>query len=174
MSHVIRALSAHEASSHRAALVELFIDSVEGGAQINFILPMTRQKADRWWDKGFQSHARGERLILIAQDEIGRVDGTVQVAFAGPENQPHRADVAKMLVHSRARRQGLGERLLKAAEDAALAAGRDLLVLDTVARREGHRLYERCGWVMFGEVPGYSVEVNGVDRTPVTFFYKQL
>ncbi len=173
MTHQIRLISPDEARVRREALAELFIDAVEGGAQINFIHPMTREKADRWWDKVLPGHAAGERLILVAEQE-GRIDGTVQVVFAGPENQPHRADVAKMLVHSRARRKGLGARLLKAAEEAARAAGRTLLILDTVEGREGHRLYERGGWTMFGIVPGYSLEVDGVTRTPVSFFYKSL
>ena len=173
MTHVIRALSPAEARERRAELADIFIDSVEGGSQINFLLPMTREKADRWWDKAFPSHEAGERIILVAE-AAGRLDGMVQVVFAGPENQPHRADVAKMLVHSRARRQGLGARLLRAAEEAAAEAGRTLLILDTVEGREGHRLYQRGGWTMFGVVPGYSLEVDGVTRTPVSFFYKQL
>lgn len=173
MNHVIRALSPAEARVRRDELADIFIDSVEGGAQINFVLPMTREKADRWWDKALPSHEAGERIILAAEAD-GRLDGMVHVVFAGPENQPHRADLAKMLVHSRARRQGLGARLLRAAEEAAVAAGKTLLILDTVEGREGHRLYERGGWTMFGVVPGYSLEIDGVTRTPVSFFYKQL
>lgn len=173
MNHVIRALSPAEARARRAELADIFVDSVEGGAQINFIAPMSREKADQWWDKAFPSHESGERIILVAERD-GRLDGMVHVVFAGPENQPHRADVAKMLVHSRARRQGLGARLLAAAEEAARAAGKTLLILDTVEGREGHRLYLRGGWTMFGVVPGYSLEVDGSATTPVSFFYKDL
>jgi GNAT superfamily N-acetyltransferase len=173
MTHVIRLLKPTEVRARRAALADLFVDATTSGAQINFILPMTREKADGWWDKAMAGVDAGERLVLAAEAN-GRVDGTVQVVFAGPENQPHRADVAKMLVHSRARRQGLGARLLRAAEEEALRAGRTLLILDTVEGREGHRLYERGGWTMFGVVPGYSLEVDGVTRTPVSFFYKEL
>ena len=91
-----------------AGLSDVLIDCVEGGASVSFMLPMTRAKAEAYWQSVAASHARGERLVLVAEDEAGAIVGTVQVILAQPENQPHRGDLAKMLVHRRARRQGVG------------------------------------------------------------------
>lgn len=167
-------LSPEQAQDRRAALVELLVDAVEGGASVNFVRPMTRAKAEAWWDGALASHARGERLILAAEGEGGRLDGTVQLVPASQENQPHRADVAKMLVHRRARRRGLGAALLRAAEDEARRLGRTLLTLDTESGSDGERLYARLGWVRFGRVPGYALRADGAAREAATFFYKEL
>jgi len=171
--HTIRLLSPAEAVTRRGELEDLLVDSVDGGASVNFILPMTRAKAARWWDGALASHAGGERLILVA-DDGSQLDGTVQIVFAGQENQPFRAEIAKMLVHSRARRQGLGEALMRAAEREALARDRTLLVLDTETGGAGERLYARCGWTKLGEVPGFALDAAGGRRLPASFFFKQL
>lgn len=155
-------------------LVDLLVDAVEGGASVNFVRPMTRAKAGAWWEGALAGHARGERLVLAAEAEDGRLDGTVQLVLAPQENQPHRAEVAKMLVHRRARRQGLGAALLRAAEDEARRIGRTLLTLDTEAGSAGERLYARLGWVRFGQVPGYALRADGDAREAATFFYKEL
>lgn len=171
--HTVRVLDAAEAVRRRPALVDLLIDAVEGGASVNFVRPMTRAKAEAWWDGALASHARGERLIIAALDG-DRLDGSVQLVLAPQENQPFRADVAKMLVLRAARRRGLGAALLAAAEAAALRLGRTLLTLDTVTGDDGHRLYRRCGYVPFGEVPGYAYDAEGRVRLGATFFYKEL
>ena len=173
MTYLIRALDPDEAQRQRASLVELLVDAVEHGASVNFVWPMTRAKAEAWWDGALTSHARGERLIFAAE-AAGRLDGTVQLILAPQENQAFRADIAKMLVHSRARRHGLGAALMQAAEDAARRIGRTLLTLDTETGSAGERLYARLGWVKFGEIPGYASHVDGRSRAAASFFYKAL
>jgi ribosomal protein S18 acetylase RimI-like enzyme len=168
---MIRILSLEEALARREALIDVLVDCVEGGASVSFIAPLERAGAGRFWDGVAQSVGAGERLLIVAEDE-GGVVGTVQVVLDQPPNQPHRGDVSKMLVHRRARRRGLGEALMRAAEDAARAAGKTLLVLDT-ASAEAERLYERCGWTRVGVIPGYALNPDG---TPcdTTYFYRRL
>ncbi|MBC7664668.1 MAG: GNAT family N-acetyltransferase, partial [Caulobacter sp.] len=137
------------------ALADVLVDCVEGGASVSFMLPITRERSLAFWRKVADGVARGERLLLVAEDAQGIV-GTVQVIVDQPENQPHRADVAKMLVHRRARRQGLGAALMQAAEVAARASGKTLLVLDT-ASDDAERLYTRQGWQRVGVIPGYAL-----------------
>jgi GNAT superfamily N-acetyltransferase len=152
-------------------LCDLLIDCVEGGASVSFMLPMTRAKAQAFWSAAGASLARGERAIVVAEDEAG-VIGTAQAVWSGAENQPHRADIAKMLVHRRARRLGVGAAVLAAAERAAFDAGKTLLVLDT-ASPEAERLYERGGWSRVGAVPKFALMPDGPFCTTV-FFYKDL
>ncbi|MBO6669731.1 MAG: GNAT family N-acetyltransferase [Parvibaculum sp.] len=135
--------------------------------------PMTREKADAFWRKVAASAARGERALLIAEDENARILGTVQLIWDLPENQPHRGDLAKMLVHRDARGRGLGAALLQAAEESARAAGKTLLVLDTVTGSAGDRLYERGGWTRVGEIPNYALMPDGAP-CPTTYFYKEI
>ena len=155
------------------ALCDVLIDCVEGGASVSFMLPMSRWKAKCYWEDTASSLARGERKVLIAEDEEGKIIGTVQVLLDQPENQPHRGDVAKMLVHRRVRKQGVGAALLEAAERAALEAGKTLLVLDTVTDSDGYRLYARQGWQRCGEIPDYALWPDG-RLCPTTLFYKAL
>lgn len=154
-----------------AGLCDVLVDCVEGGASVSFMLPMTRAKAELFWRGVGESVARGERALVVAEDEHGIV-GTAQAVWAGPENQPHRADVSKMLVHRRARRRGVGAAVLAAAEDAAREAGRTLLVLDT-ASAEAERLYERGGWQRVGTIPKYALLPEGPFCGTV-IFYKDL
>jgi GNAT superfamily N-acetyltransferase len=155
-----------------AGLGEVLIDCVEGGASVSFMLPMTRAKADAYWQGVAASLERGECLVLVAFDAAGAITGTVQVLLKQPENQPHRADIAKMLVHRRARRQGIGAQLLTAAESAAVRAGRSLLVLDT-ASADAERLYARVGWQRVGEIPDYALWPGG-GTCATTVFYKRI
>jgi GNAT superfamily N-acetyltransferase len=155
-----------------AGLCDVLIDCVEGGASVNFMWPMTREKAERYWREVADSLARGERAIVIAEDDHGQIMGTAQAVWAGAENQPHRADISKMLVRRNARRHGVGALVLAAAERAARDAGRTLLVLDT-ASPEAERLYERGGWQRVGTVPKYALMPDGPFCSTV-FFYKDL
>ena len=98
--------------------------------------------------------------MMIAEDAHG-ICGTVQLVLAQPENQPHRADLAKMLVHRRARRHGLGAALISAAEAMARDCGKTLLVLDAVTGGDAARLYERMGWQRVGDIPGYALWPTG-------------
>lgn len=170
----MRLIDPGEAAERIAELSAVLMDCVEGGASVSFMAPLTRERADAFWRAVTQGVAAGDRLLLVAEAPASReIVGTVQVVFAGPENQPHRGDVAKMLVHRSARRQGLGALLMRAAEEAALAAGRTLLVLDTVTGGEAERLYARLGWTRVGVVPDYALWPDG-RRCDTTFFYKRL
>lgn len=153
-------------------LSDVLIDCVEGGASVSFMLPMTRAKAEAFWRRTAASAARGERVVLAAEDAAGEIVGTAQIILEQPENQPHRGDLAKMLVHRRARRRGVGAALLVAAERSALDAGKTLLVLDT-ASDDAERLYGRNGWQSCGQVPGYALLPDG-QPCATTFFYKFL
>ena len=152
-------------------LSDVLIDCVEGGASVSFMLPMTRAKAETFWRGVGASVARGERVVLAAE-AAGTIVGTAQVILAQPENQPHRGDLAKMLVHRRARRQGIGEALLVAAERSALDAGKTLLVLDT-ASGDAERLYARGGWQRCGVIPDYALWPDG-RPCPTTIYFKFL
>lgn len=152
-------------------LSDVLIDCVEGGASVSFMLPMTRAKAETFWRDAAAGVARGERVVLSAEDETGIV-GTVQIILAQPENQPHRGDLAKMLVHRRARRRGIGAALLVAAERSALDAGKTLLVLDT-ASDDAERLYARQGWQRCGIIPNYALLPDG-RPCATTYFFKSL
>ena len=153
-------------------LSDVLIDCVEGGASVSFMLPITRATANAFWQNVARSVSRGERILLVAQDSSNRIVGTVQIIFAEAPNQPHRADVAKMLVHRRARKRGVGAALLAAAESAAMHAGKTLLVLDT-ASGDAERLYARLGWQRCGVIPGYAL-LPGGGLCDTTFFYRAL
>lgn len=157
---------------HICELSDVLIDCVEGGASVSFMHPLTRERADDFWRRVARGVAAGERVLLAATDE-GGICGTVQVILDVPENQPHRADVAKMLVHRRARRRGLGDALMRAAEGAARARGRTLLVLDAVTGGDAARLYERLGWKRVGDIPRYALMPDGTPCS-TTYYYRDL
>jgi GNAT superfamily N-acetyltransferase len=154
-------------------LSDVLIDCVEGGASVSFMVPMTRAKASAFWLGIAASLARGERLVFVAEDSSGTIVGTAQVILQQPENQPHRGDVAKMLVHRRARRMGVGAALLEAAERGALESGKTLLVLDTVTGGDAERMYSRQGWQRCGVIPNYALWPDG-RPCATTVFFKEL
>jgi GNAT superfamily N-acetyltransferase len=154
------------------ALADLLIDCVEGGASVSFMHPLVRERATAFWRRVAHGVVADERALLIAEDEHG-VCGTVQLVLDLPENQPHRADVTKMLVHRRARRRGLGGELMRAAEATARACGRTLLVLDAVTGGDGARLYERLGWIRVGHIPDYALYPDGRPCS-TTVYYRNL
>ncbi len=152
-------------------LAAVLIDCVEGGASVSFMHPLTLERAREFWHRVAAGVASGERALLVAEDAEGIV-GTVQLVLGQPENQPHRADLSKMLVHRRARRAGVGAALLRAAERVAIDCAKTLLVLDT-ASPEAERLYARAGWRPCGTIPGYALlPAGGLCAT--TFFYREL
>jgi len=153
------------------ALAGVLIDCIEGGASVSFMHPLSPQRAREFWQQVADELPRGARALLVAEDDVGIV-GTVQLLLAQPENQPHRADLAKMLVHRRARGQGIGAALLAAAEQLARDCGKTLLVLDT-ASAQAERLYQRGGWQRCGTVPGYALLPQG-GLCATTFFYREL
>jgi GNAT superfamily N-acetyltransferase len=169
----IRQLTSEEAAARVGALAQVLIDCVHGGASVSFMAPLERDKAEAFWRHVADGVADGERMLLVAEDAAATVVGTVQVVVGQPENQPHRADIAKMLVHRSARRQGIGGRLMRAAEAAARDAGRTLLVLDTATGSDAERLYQRLGWQRVGVVPGYALWPDG-RPCATTYYFKAL
>ena len=167
-------LTGTEVRAQGGALAEILIACVNGGASVSFMAPLAPDKADAFWHSVADSVEMGERLLVVAKDRHrGRVVGTVQILLKQPENQPHRADVSKMLVHPDARRRGIGSQLLRFAEHAALSADRTVLVLDTATGSDAERLYERLGWIRVGRIPDYALSPEG-QLCSTTIFYKRL
>jgi GNAT superfamily N-acetyltransferase len=153
-------------------LADLLIDSIDGGASVSFMHPLAPAKAQAFWRRIAADVTAGKRALLVAEDDAGIV-GTVQLVLEQPENQPHRADLSKLLVHRRARRRGLGAALMHEAEQMARDCGKTLLVLDTVTGSDAERLYARLGWVRVGEIPDFALLSRG-GLSPTTVFYKAL
>jgi GNAT superfamily N-acetyltransferase len=153
-------------------LADVLTDCVAGGASVSFMHPLDTAKAEGFWRALSAEIAAGDRVLLVAEDATGIV-GTVQLVLDQPDNQPHRADVAKMLVHRRGRGRGLGFALMRAAESEARAAGKTLLVLDTVTGSDAERLYQRLGWSFSGTIPEYALlPFGGLCST--SFYYRKL
>ena len=157
--------------AHIDGLADVLIDCVEGGASVSFMHPLSRERALAFWRHVAEGVASGARALVVAEDAHG-VCGTVQLVLDQPENQPHRADLSKMLVHRRARRHGIGAALMQAAEATARDSGKTLLVLDT-ASDDAERLYERQGWVRVGAIPGYALLPHG-GLCQTTVYYRNL
>jgi GNAT superfamily N-acetyltransferase len=172
MTITIRSIDVAEASLQLSPLSGLLVDAVDHGASVNFMAGLTLHQAEAYWTRQIAGLAAGDRIWLVAEQE-GKLVGTVMCVFAPQPNQPFRADISKMLVHSAQRRQGIGALLLAAAEDAALKAGKTMLVLDTGEGSAGDRLYRRCGWTAIGSIPSYAYTTDGRPEA-ATFFYKQL
>jgi GNAT superfamily N-acetyltransferase len=156
-----------------ATLSEVLIDCTEGGASVGFMNPLSSAKADAFWREVASNVAVGERALWVARDGAGRIVGTVQVVFMQKENQPHRAEISKLLVHRSTRRHGLGVRLMQAAEQCARGAGKSLLVLDTATGGGAEGLYQRLGWQLCGQVPNYALWPSG-GLCATTIFYKTI
>jgi GNAT superfamily N-acetyltransferase len=154
-----------------AGLTDVMIDCVAGGASVGFMDPLTRERAAAFWHRVAQGVAAGARALLVAEDTQG-VCGTVQLVLEQLENQPHRANLSKLLVHRRARRRGVGAALMRAAEATARECGKTLLVLDT-ATGDAERLYERLGWTRVGMIPGYALLPQG-GLCDTTVYYRSL
>ncbi len=170
---VVRRIDAEEAAECIDGLADLLIDCVEGGASVSFMLPLSNERAAAFWQGVVDGVARGERVLLVAEAAHGCIVGTVQLILDLPENQPHRAEVAKMLVHRCARRRGIAEQLLHAVDAEARREQRSVLVLDTVTGGDAERLYARSGWQRVGEVPNYALWPGG-GTCGTTFFHKPL
>lgn len=153
-------------------LADVLVDCVEGGASVSFMLPLSKSRAVEFWRRIADDVANARRVLLIAEDDVG-ICGTVQLVLDLPENQPHRADLAKMLVHRRARQQGVAASLMRAAEQAARDCGKSLLVLDAVTGGDAERLYQRLGWVRVGVIPNFALMPDGA-MCSTTYFYRDL
>lgn len=152
-----------------AGLSELLIDCVEGGASVGFLAPLDRSAAEAWWTKTLSSLGSG--LALWVAEEGGRIAGSVQLVLCEKPNGRHRAEIAKLMVHSAHRGRGLARRLLSEAESFARADGRTLLVLDTETGSAAEEVYRRFGWTKAGEIPRYAASPDGHLR-PSSFYYK--
>ncbi len=172
MNLTIRSLDHAEARRVLPALSELLVDAVANGASVNFMAGFTVKEADIYWTKQIAGLEENDRIWLVAEAE-GAIVGTVMCVFVPQPNQPFRADISKMLVHSSQRRRGIGALLLQRIEEEALKVGKTLLVLDTGAGSAGDRLYTRMGWTAIGTIPGYAYTTEG-RLEAATFFYKQL
>jgi GNAT superfamily N-acetyltransferase len=153
-------------------LAVILADVVAGGASVGFLLPFTPEDAATWWQSIERDVVRGDVLILAARLDR-RVVATVQLRFAKLPNARHRAEVAKLLVHRSARRQGIATALMHEIERIALTEGRTLLVLDTIADSEAAQLYTKLGWTRAAEIPRYAGLPDGELR-PTVIFYRDL
>lgn len=166
-------LSAAQILSRIDELSDILETCVNDGASVSFMLPFTRDKSRPFWMNVAQSVDRGERIVLGTQNAAGELIGTVQLISDQPENQPHRADVAKLLVHPSARRGGVARNLMNELEHCAREQGKTLLVLDTAAGSGAELFYHNCGWQKVGVIPGYAKMPDGM-LTGTTLFYKTL
>jgi GNAT superfamily N-acetyltransferase len=172
-SLAIEQLSVLKNPADLAALSEVLIDCVEGGASVSFMSPLSRSKADAYWQGVIEAAALGERILLVTRNAGGRIMGTVQLVLAQAENQPHRGDISKLLVLRSARCRGVATTLMQAAEECALHAGKTLLVLDTATGSDAEHLYQSWGWSLCGRIPGYALWPHG-SVCSTTIFYKTL
>lgn len=154
------------------ALADLLIDAVQGGASVSFLAPLARTEAEAFWRDVARGVGEGNRILLCAFDGDALI-GTAQLFLSTPPNQPHRAEVAKVLVLQRARRRGIARLLMNALEREARARGRTLLTLDTVTGSAGERLYASLGYSRVGEIPAYALLPDG-SPVATSIFYKQL
>jgi GNAT superfamily N-acetyltransferase len=169
-THVIERLIQPVGDSDLRALAQLLVDAVESGAAVSFLAPLTVERADDWWRRAI-SAAHSDAIFLVARDVDGIV-GTVQLHPAWAPNQPHRAEIAKLLVHRRSRRTGLGTQLMQTIEAAAQHAGFSLLTLDAKRGGEAEHLYRRVGWIPAGTIPGYALDPDGTPHDAVIFYKK--
>lgn len=154
------------------ALAELLVDTVNSGSAVSFLAPLPLETAEAWWRKTIATSSP-RAIILVARDGPDII-GTVQLHPSWAPNQPHRGDIAKLIVHRRARRTGLGSRLMQRIEEDAAVAGYRLLTLDTRRGDGAEQLYQNLGWTRVGVIPRYAVDPDG--RTPhdTVIFYKEL
>jgi GNAT superfamily N-acetyltransferase len=168
----VRTLSAAEGREHLEALAEVLTDCVEGGASVSFMAPFSKSAAVRFFESVLDEVEAGNRILLAAFMD-GTLVGTVQILTATPPNQPHRADVAKLLVARRARAHGIGTRLMQHVEETARRAGKTLLVLDTATGGSAERMYTRLGWTRVGVIPKYALFPDGA-WCDTTLFWKEV
>jgi GNAT superfamily N-acetyltransferase len=170
-TYVIERLTQPVADSDFRALAQLLVDAVDSGAAVSFLAPLTVEQAEDWWRRTIAT-SDPKAIFLVARDVDGIV-GTVQLHPAWAPNQPHRAEIVKLLVHRRRRRTGLGTQLMQAVEDAAQTAGFSLLTLDAKRGAAAEQLYRRIGWIAAGTIPRYAFDSDGAMHDAVVF-YKEL
>ena len=167
-AYTIERLIPPVSDSDLSALARLLVDAVESGAAVSFLQPLTVEHAEDWWRKTL-SEARPRAIFLVARDGDGIV-GTVQLQPAWASNQPHRAEVAKLLVHRGSRRTGLGTQLMQTMEDEARRAGISLLTLDAKRGAAAERLYLQLGWTLAGMIPRFALDPDGTPHDAVIYY----
>jgi GNAT superfamily N-acetyltransferase len=169
----VEALTAEAAGAARSELTALLRDAVDGGASIGFLPPLDPVEGRAYWDSVAAAVADGSRVLLVARDDAGELIGSAQLDLAMRANARHRAEVAKVMVHTAARRQGVGRRLMLAAEDHARRLGRTTLHLDTRQGDPSEGLYRALGWQVAGAIPAWARSASGaLDAT--VFYFKLL
>jgi acetyltransferase len=154
------------------ALALLLVDAVESGAAVSFLAPLTLERAEDWWRMTISDSHPGA-IFLVARDGEGIV-GTVQLHPAWAPNQPHRAEISKLIVHRGSRRAGLATQLMQAIEDAARRAGFSLLTLDAKRGEAAEHLYRSIGWTPAGMIPRYALDPDGKTPHDAVIFYEEL
>ena len=172
MTSTPRRLSAVDLVTYTPGLAALLVDAVEDGASVGFLAPLAIDGAAEWW-AGQAGSIRGNRTILWATADASGVTGTVQLHLAPLPNSRNRASIAKLLVHRRARNNGVARRLLSAAEQFATESGITLLTLDTETGSPAETLYKKTGWTESGTIPAYAADPSGTLRS-TTILYKEL
>jgi GNAT superfamily N-acetyltransferase len=172
MGPTIEQLIPPVSESDLQGLAQLLVDAVESGAAVSFVAPLTRVRAQEWWRRTIAA-ASSASVLLVARD-AGRIVGTVQLHPGWAPNQPHRAEISKLIVQIGSRRSGLGTRLVRAIEDEATRAGFSLLTLDTKGGSPAERLYRRLGWTYVGTIPRFAVDPDGTTLHDDVIFYKEL
>ncbi len=173
MTFIVEQLTRIDNDTDFDQLCETLIETVAGGGSISFMHPVSKEKALAFWKKIATDVADGARILLIARDANQEIIGTVQSILAQPENQPHRADIAKMMVHPRARRRGIAAALMQEIERLTFAAGKTVLVLDTETGHAASLLYRKLGWQAAGDIPDYALLPHG-GLCSTTYFYKRI
>jgi acetyltransferase len=167
--HQIEQLREEQAKAILPQLIGLLQNTVNGGSSVGFITPLASSTAEAYWLETIEEVAQGKRLLLVSKED-GEVTGTVQLALAAKQNALHRAEVQKLLVHTRFRQRGIARSLMSAVEEAALRAERTLLVLDTEQGSVAESLYERCGYTRAGVIPHYARNADGSLISTVVFY----
>lgn len=156
-----------------ADLAELLVDAVQGGAAVSFLAPLSHDVARDWWQRTFAS-LHPKAAVLIARDESEHIVGSVQLQPAWAPNQPHRADICKLLVHSRARRQGIARDLMQTAESHAKQSGITLLTLDAKRGAVAEHLYSAMGWTRVGVIPDYALDADAKQLHDTVIYFKRV
>lgn len=169
---VISSLAADEIERKLPELGALLHACVQAGASISFVLPFTREEAEAFWRNKVLSSVRSGNSVLLVARQAEHIVGTVQLDCDTPPNQPHRAEVRKLLVHPDCRRQGIAQTLMRELETVARQRGRTLLTLDTRTGDKAEPLYMALGYQVVGIIPGYSVDPASPRLEAATVMYK--
>jgi len=172
LAPAIERLTSPPSDADLHGLAALLVDAVDSGAAVSFVAPLPLDAAAAWW-RATAREAPPGAVILVARDG-DRIVGTVQLHPAWAPNQPHRAEIAKLIVDRRARGTGVGTALMRAIEDAARDAGFRLLTLDAKREADADRLYRRLGWTAAGAIPRYALDPDGRTLHDAVVFYKEL